>query len=142
MYPRGWEMGLNMKGRRQVLKEGHMIDNREWRRAQVGFTAECLCLNMPQEKFMVRVININESGLCFAALSSVQPCHKMSMTFDLKGEGTVSLEVKIVWSGYFEKPGEYRTGVKITQAAPEDHEKFLRYYYLTLATFTQKNQGF
>jgi hypothetical protein len=119
-----------------------MIDNREWRRVEVDFTAECACLNVPQEKFTVRVIDLNESGLCFAAPSSVHPCQKMVMTFDLKGEGKVSLEVKIVWSGYFEKPGEYRTGVKITQAAPEDHEKFLRYYYLTLATFTQKNQGF
>jgi hypothetical protein len=109
-----------------------MIDKREWRRADVDFKAACSCLNMPQEKFTVRVININESGLCFAAPASVQPCNKMIMTFPVKGEGQVSLEVKIVWSGYFEKPGEYRVGVKITRAGAEDLEKFLRFYHLSL----------
>jgi hypothetical protein len=109
-----------------------MIDKREWRRVAVDFEAECACLNMPQEKFQVHVINLNESGLCFAAPSSVHTCHKMTMTFNLKGEGPVTLEVKTVWSGYFEIPGEYRTGVKITHAADEDRAKFLRFYLLSL----------
>jgi hypothetical protein len=119
-----------------------MIDKREWRRVDVDLEAECSCLNMPQEKFKVRVTNINENGLCFAAPSSVQPCHKMAMTFDLKGEGKVNLEVKTIWSGYFEKPAEYRTGVRITHATDEDHEKFLRFYYLALATLSSKSHGF
>jgi hypothetical protein len=110
-----------------------MIDNREWRRVDVDFEAECSCLNTPREKFKVRVINITVNGLCFSAPASVQPCHRMLMTFQLKGEGQLTLEVKTVWSGYFEKPAEYRTGVKIAQATPEDHEKFLRFYHLSLA---------
>jgi len=109
-----------------------MIDNREWRRADVDIAAECACLDLPKEKFPVRVININESGLCFATASSVRPRHKMNMMFTLKGEGPVSFEVKIVWSGYFEKPGEYRTGVKITHATPEDLDNFFRFYHASL----------
>jgi hypothetical protein len=85
-------------------REGHMIDKREWRRVDVDFEAECSCLNMPKEKFKVRVINLTMNGLCFTAPASVQPCHRMLMAFQIQGEGQVTLEVKTVWSGYFEKP--------------------------------------
>ena len=118
-----------------------MIDKREWRRVEVKLAAECSCQNLPNEKFKVRVIDINETGFCFAAPASVSPCHKLFVTLDLKGEGSARLEVKTVWSGYFEKPGEYRAGVKISQADPEDLKKYLRFYHLQVSRVFPRKTG-
>lgn len=105
-----------------------MIDKREWRRLDVDVQAECACPSLPTEKFVIRVLNINEQGLCCAVPTTLKPGQKVSLGVDLKAHGKAFLNTKVVWSGYFEKINEYRAGFKIIDTEKEEYEAFLRFY--------------
>ncbi|MBF0122970.1 MAG: PilZ domain-containing protein [Candidatus Omnitrophica bacterium] len=105
-----------------------MVDKREWQRIDVDLRAECGCASLPSEKFTVRILNINEHGLCCAVPTTLKPGQKINLAMDLRIHGKAFLSAKVIWSGYFEKTEEYRAGLRIIDSEPEEHEVFLRFY--------------
>jgi hypothetical protein len=105
-----------------------MNDKRQWQRIDVDLEAECNCVAQVGEKFRIRVININEQGLCCAVPMTLKPGQKVNLAIDLKVHGKAFLSAKVIWSGYFEKTEQYRAGLRIVDCEPEEHEVFLRFY--------------
>ncbi|NLE65749.1 MAG: hypothetical protein GX606_07550 [Elusimicrobia bacterium] len=105
-----------------------MLDKRQWQRLDVDLSAVCSCSSLPKEKFSLRVININETGTCCVVPLGLKLGQKISFEMELPGRGIVRAVMKVVWSGYFEREGEYRAGLKIVEMPDHVLGVFLAYY--------------
>ncbi|MBF0570143.1 MAG: PilZ domain-containing protein [Candidatus Omnitrophica bacterium] len=105
-----------------------MIDKRELRRIEVDLKAECKCIEPVEKKLKVRVVNINQNGLCCVVPMQLKFGQTASLDVDLQTQGRLCADVAVVWSEHIGKTEEHHVGFKITEIAPEQEAKFFHFY--------------
>lgn len=109
-------------------------EQREWRRIDVDIPAQGELLSLSEGAFSSRIVNLNPEGVCFTIPEGVIPGQDVCLTFSLRGEGELSIHLRILWVGRFEKLNEYRAGGKLESVDQKEKDCFQRFYQLKVMT--------
>ncbi len=78
--------------------------------------------------FAMVMVNIAAEGLCFIAKMNLRPGSVVELEVELESRQMVLFRAEVIWTHRLEDSDEYRTGVKIVDANPEDQKKFIQFY--------------